>query len=246
LTGFSPSATGWGAAQPSSEPPSAHLKLAVFDLDGTLKQARDPYVYLHQRLGTWEASQVFFQKGLAGELDYDEWLRQDVALWKGISRATVDDCFRQNPYLPGARDTVQTLRRAGIWVAMVSTGLSVHAEQVQAELGIDRIVANEMLFEDGLATGLAKSHVPEGGKGKIVRRLQAEFDVAPEECLAVGDSSSDADMFREVRIGVAVQPSSELVRAAAHLVLEEPDLRPLLTRVDEIVPGWIPAQGWSR
>jgi len=55
------------------------LRLAVFDLDGTLKQARDPFVYLHQRLGTWEASSLF-QKGLAGELNYEEWLRLDASL----------------------------------------------------------------------------------------------------------------------------------------------------------------------
>jgi phosphoserine phosphatase len=216
------------------------LKLAVFDLDGTLKQARDPYVYLHQRLGTWEASQAFFPKGLAGELDYDEWLRLDVALWKGVSRDTIQELLRQNPYLPGAEETVRALKRAGVWVALVSTGLSLHAEQVQAELGIDRFVANEMFFEGGRATGLARACVPEGGKGEILARLQAEFGAAPGECLAVGDTSSDADMFRHVRVGVAVQPASERVRAAAHLVLEEPDLRPLLARVDEIAPGWIP------
>jgi phosphoserine phosphatase len=225
-----------------SHTPSAMrpLRLAIFDLDGTLKQARDPYVYLHQRLGTWEASQAFFQQGLAGELDYDEWLRQDARLWRGVSRATMEALFRENPYLPGARETVRTLKRAGVLVAVVSTGLHVHAEQVQAELGIDRIAANEILFEDGIATGEARSHVPEGGKGQIVAQLQAELGATPGECLAVGDSSSDADMFRQVRMGVAVHPSSERVRAAAHLVIEELDLRSLLARVNDILPGWLP------
>jgi phosphoserine phosphatase len=43
------------------------LRLAIFDLDGTLKQARDPYVYLHQGLGTWEACRPFTAQGLAGD-----------------------------------------------------------------------------------------------------------------------------------------------------------------------------------
>ena len=216
------------------------LRLAIFDLDGTLKEARDPYVYLHQRLGTWEASQVFFQKGLAGELGYEEWLRLDAGLWKGVSRATMEALFRENPYLPGARETVLALKRAGVLVALVSTGLRLHAEQVQAELGIDRIVANEILFENGIATGGARLHIPEGGKARIVAGLQAELGAAPEECLAVGDSSSDADMFPLVRLGVAVNPWSERVRQEAHLVLEGADLRPLLARVEEALPGWLP------
>ena len=215
------------------------LKLAIFDLDGTLKQARDPYVYLHKRLGTWEASQSFFSKGLAGELDYDEWLRLDAVLWKGVHRVTMEALFRENLYLPGAKDAVRALKRAGVRVAVVSTGLRLHAEQVQADLGLDRIFANEIFFKDGRATGQARAHVPEGGKGQIVDQLQAEFGVERDECLAVGDGTSDADMFPRVRMGVAVNPSSERVRAAADLVLEAPDLRPLLPWLNEVWPGWM-------
>jgi phosphoserine phosphatase len=218
----------------------SRLQLAVFDLDGTLKQARDPFVYLHQRLGTWEASQVFFQKGLAGELDYEEWLRLDASLWKGVSRAQMEAMFRENPYLPGAREAIQALKRAGVLVALVSTGLLLHAEQVQAELCIDRIFANELLFEDGIATGEALCHVREGGKAGIMAQLQAQWGVVPADCLVVGDSSSDADMFPLARLGVAVNPWSERIRAEAGLVLEEADLRPLLHRVDKALPGWLP------
>ena len=217
------------------------LRLAIFDLDGTLKQARDPYVYLHERLGTWEASQPFFAQGMAGKLAYEEWLRLDVALWKGVSRARMEALFRENPYLPGARETVHALKQAGVWIAVISTGMNVHAEQVQAELGIDRIVCNEIVFQQGLATGEARSHIPEKGKGPIVVQLQAELGVAPEDCLAVGDTRSDVDMFTRVRVGIAVNPSSDEVRIAADLVLEEPDLGPLLPRLQEHVPALIPA-----
>jgi phosphoserine phosphatase len=221
------------------------LKLAIFDLDGTLKEARDPYVYLHQRLGTWEASQAFFSRGLAGELDYDEWLRLDTALWQGVPRATFERIFQENPYLPGARETVADLKRAGVRVAVVSTGLSLHAEQVAAELGLDRIYANEIYFEDGRATGRCRAHVREGGKGPLVARLQSEFGVVAAECLAVGDGSSDADMFPLVHAGVAVNPSSERVRAAARLVLDGPDLGPLVHRLRALVRGWLPVESSS-
>jgi phosphoserine phosphatase len=149
--------------------------------------------------------------------------------------------FRENPYLPGARETAHALKQTGVWIAVISTGVNVHAEQVQAELAIDRIVCNEVLFENGLATGEARSHIPEKGKGQIVAQLQAELGVAPEDCLAVGDTRSDIDMFTRVRVGVAVNPSSDEVRIAADLVLEEPDLRPLLPRLRGSVPGWMPA-----
>jgi phosphoserine phosphatase len=221
-------------------PGGKRLRLAIFDLDGTLKQARDPYVYLHERLGTWEASQSFFAKGLAGELDYDEWLRLDAALWKGVSRTEMEALFRQNPYLPGAQATVRALQLAGVKIAVVSTGLHLHAEQVREELALDWICANEIFFKDGRATGEARTRVPEGGKGQLVDQLQAEFGVAPDECLAVGDGVSDAAMFERVWVGIAVNPSSEQVRTAAHLVLETADLGPLLPRLHQVAPGWVP------
>ena len=216
------------------------LRLAIFDLDGTLKQARDPYVYLHQRLGTWEVAQAFFDQGVSGQLPYSEWLRLDASLWKGVSRAAMEAIFRDNPYLPGARETVCTLRQAGLRVAVISTGLDVHAQLVQAELGLDWIIANELLFEDGYATGAARERVPEGGKGLIVEQLQAELGVPPADCLAVGDSTSDIAMFARARIGVAVNPSSDQVRSAAGLVLDALDLWPLLPKLTEAVPGWLP------
>jgi len=216
------------------------LRLAIFDLDGTLKQARDPYVYLHQRLGTWEVAQAFFDQGMSGQLPYSEWLRLDASLWKGVSRTAMEAVFRDNPYLPGAQETVRTLREAGVRVAVVSTGLNVHAQLVQAELGLDWIIANELLFEDGYATGAARERVPEGGKGQIVEQLQAELGVPPADCLAVGDGRSDAAMFARVRIGIAVNPSSDQVRSAAGLVLDSPDLRPLLPKLRDTVPGWLP------
>jgi len=216
------------------------LRLAIFDLDGTLKQARDPYVYLHQRLGTWEVSQAFFAQGVSGQISYSEWLRLDASCWKGVSRAAMEAIFRDNPYLPGARETVRALRQAGVRVAVISTGLSVHAELVQAELGLDWIIANELLFEDGYATGAATERVPERGKGQIVEQLQAELNVPPTDCLAVGDSTSDVAMFARSRIGVAVNPLSDQVRSAAGLVLESLDLRPLLPKLREILPNWLP------
>jgi len=217
------------------------LRLAIFDLDGTLKQARDPYVYLHKQLGTWEAAQAFTGQGLMGELGYEEWLRLDASLWKGVGRPTMEAVFHQIPYLPGAPQLVRRLKKAGVRVALISTGLQIHAELVQAELDIDSIVANEILFENGRATGQARMHVPEGGKGEITAWLQAGFGVLPDECLAVGDSPSDVDMFARVHVGVAVNPSSEQVRRAATFVLEEPDLHPLLPRLNQVAPGWFVA-----
>jgi len=204
------------------------LRLAIFDLDGTLKEARDPYVYLHSRLGTLAASDAFFADGFAGKISYAEWLRLDAALWKGTPVATLQALFRENRYLPGAEETVRALKRQGVRLALVSTGIQIHAEMVAQELGFDRVFCNYVYATDGILNGETRVGVPEGGKGAIVDALLAEFGVAPSEALAVGDTRSDADMFRRVGVSVAVCPNHEAARQAASLVLEQPDLTPIV------------------
>lgn len=204
------------------------LKLAIFDLDGTLKQARDPYVYLHTRLGTLEASQAFFADGLAGRISYEDWLLLDAALWKGSPVVAVQALLRENPYLPGAVETVRELKARSVKLALVSTGTQIHAEMVAEELGFDHVVANEVLACDGVISGEVQVHVPEGGKGAAVEDILAAFGVAPQDCLAVGDTRSDADMFQRVGVSIAVAPNHERLRQEATLVLEEPDLTPVI------------------
>lgn len=216
------------------------LKLAVFDLDGTLKQAPDPYVYLHRRLGTLEAAEEFFAQGLSGEIAYEEWLRLDAELWRGTPKSVIEQLLRDNPYVPGARETVAALKARGAWVAIISSGLLLQAEMVAAELGIELVFGNEIFFQgdaaDPVVNGRVRAHLTYHGKGQVMEDLQAQLGVSPAECLAVGDMSGDIPLFERAAVGVAVNPSQPEVAAAADIVLPEPDLRPLLERLHRHAP----------
>jgi len=220
------------------------LKLAVFDLDGTLKRERDPYVYLHRHLGTLEESDRFTARGLSGEIPYEEWLRLDVGLWVGIPRARLEELLRANPYLPGARDTVAALQAAGVQVAIISTGPLFHAEMVAAELHIGIVRGNEVFFAGAggaaVVDGQVRAHVCFYEKGPVLERLQAELGVHPTECIAVGDGLTDIPMFERVAVGIAVTPGRPEVAAAAQIVLPEADLGPLLPRLHTYAPALWP------
>ena len=220
------------------------LKLAVFDLDGTLKAERDPYVYLHRRLGTLEAAEAFTAKGLSGEIPYEEWLRLDTGLWTGQPRRLLEQHLRENPYLPGARETVAALRERGVVVAIISSGLLLHAEMVAADLGIGPVLGNESSFDgegsEARVNGHVTAHVPYGGKQLILARLQADLGVMPSETLAAGDTRSDLGLFSLAAVAVAVQPDHPDVARAAHIVLPDGDLGPLLGRLHQAAPGLWP------
>ncbi|MFZ2358510.1 MAG: HAD family phosphatase [Anaerolineae bacterium] len=216
------------------------LKLAVFDLDGTLKRERDPYVYLHRRLGTLEAADAFTAKGIAGEIAYEEWLRLDTGLWTGQPRALLVQHLRQNPYLPGARETVTGLKARGVTVAIISSGLLLHAQMVAEELGIGPVLGNEIGFDGegdaAVVNGHVTAHVPYGGKQAVLARLQAELGVTADETLAAGDTRSDLGLFSLAAVAVAVQPDHPDVASAAQMVLADADLHPLLERLSQVAP----------
>lgn len=216
------------------------LKLAVFDLDGTLKRERDPYVYLHRRLGTLEAAEAFTARGISGEIPYEEWLRLDTGLWTGRPRALLITHLRENPYLPGARETVAALKRRGVTVAIISSGLLLHAQMVAEELGIGPVLGNEISFDgegdEARVNGHVTAHVPYGGKRPALARLQSELGVTPAETLAAGDTRSDLGLFSLAAVAVAVQPDHPDVASAAHIILPDGDLNPLLTRLQEVAP----------
>lgn len=212
------------------------LRLALFDLDGTLKCERDPYVYLHKQLGTWDQTHEFSRLGMEGKISYAEWLRRDTELWAGHSAEHVLSLFRANPYVPGAPELLRSLKRAGVTVALISTGLTLHSELVRSEFGLDFSFANEAVVANGRLTGDSVERVPEGGKGAIADHLMSELEVGPRGLLAVGDSTSDIALFERAGRSVAVNPSSDVVCSAADFVLEDRDLRPLLPKLMEWYP----------
>ena len=204
------------------------LRLAVFDLDGTLKEASSPWMYLHHALGTDVQAEAYRQQFERGEINYTEWARLDSALWKGVALSHVQALFRRNVYRPGVRELFAFLHRQRAACAIVSTGLTVHAEQVAAELGVWRTVANELQVEDGMLTGTAIVNVMEHTKGEIMAALRQELAVSTRECLAVGDGTADIDLFAQAGLAVAVCPRSDVVRRAAHYVIDDGDLRAVI------------------
>ncbi len=200
------------------------LRLAVLDVDGTLKRAESPYQYLHGKLGLDSLAEEHRTLALAGRISYAEWLRRDAELWRGQPVAVVLQLLADNPYLPGAPELLRVLKDAGVVVALVSAGFTLNTDPIMAEFGLDYALANELgVAPDGFLDGTAVNRVPEGGKAAFVRELMKRLDVPAGGTMAAGDTRGDLELFESAGLRVAVNPLHPLLREQADVVFE-PDL----------------------
>jgi phosphoserine phosphatase len=199
------------------------LKLAIFDIDGTLRRVRDPWIHLHNHLGVSELAKEFPARWQKGDISYDEWAELDAALWRGYSREKIVGALQLNPLRTGARKLVDWFNSRSIPCVGISSGLAIFNEVTAGELSIKEIVSNELKFEGNICNGKIAIQVNEENKGQIMDKILRRYNTAEEEVVAFGDGTADIPLLTRAGLGVAICPSNDLVRFSAdHVVREEP------------------------
>jgi phosphoserine phosphatase len=185
--------------------------------------------HIHERLGTWkDGGLVSLEAFMAGRISYLEFAWRDTALWKGVSREHLERIVSEIPLRPGARETVEALRREGYRLALLSSGLDVLADRVAASLGFELCIANRLGFRDGVLDGRVTIQVTWAGKPRHVANICRALGVDPWEVAAIGDSMGDALVFPAVGLGIAFNAPPE-VEARADYAVRNNDLRAVLS-----------------
>jgi len=197
------------------------IKLAVFDLDGTLTKPISSWEHLHRHLGTWEANgKDNLVKFLAKEITYDEFAYLDAINWKGTPVTKIKEIAAKIEYINGAELLIRKLKEKGIEIALISGGLSVIAEKVARDFEIKYWWANELVEKNGVLTGEVKVHVSFNGKLIILQKLLKALKIKPDQVISFGDTDGDLCLFQNSGISIAINPISEDVAQAADYVVE--------------------------
>lgn len=216
------------------------LRMAVFDLDGTLTAVRSPYDYVHRALGVHEEASEIFARYRCGELTYSEWGHHEVRLWSGLPVEELIRILEDISFRPGAVEFVHRLKSAGVVVALVSAAFDLHVQRRADQLGADVSVFNELGVAHGRLTGEFFDGVDSHNKGELVASLQARFGVGPAETLTAGDTLYDISMFPHAAVSVAVNPAELRVAEAARVVLPDGDWTRAWETIEALHPGWLP------
>jgi phosphoserine phosphatase len=202
-------------------------RLVVFDVDGTLVKAFS-WQRLHEALGTWNKGRKYFRQFFDGGISYEEWARLDASLWKGQPIEKIRRIVSAIPYVNGAKDVITSLRKCGFKVVLLSAGLSLVAERIQREIGVDAALANELVVKDGRLTGEVKVNVSFNRKDEALRPLLERFNAEMENCVAVGDDETLIPLFKKVGFAIAFNPQSKKVENYADVVVKSDSLLDVL------------------
>lgn len=187
-------------------------RCVVFDCDGVLVDSVSSWKTLHDEFGTDNSKNL--SRFIAGEISDVEFMRSDIAMWKAIRNPIHrDELFRMYSgvaLMKGARETVQQLQDAGVYVAIVSAGVDLFVSSIAAMLKVDDWIANGFEFdEDGYLSddGVCRLHA--SGKGDVINRLMQMHGFVPDEIVSVGDSEMDLSMMVDGSHFIGFNPSRE-------------------------------------
>ncbi len=201
--------------------------LVVCDVDSTF--IRDEVIELFARHADAETQvSAVTDAAMRGELDFSESLQARVALLTGLPVTVIDKVRDAVQLTPGAVEFARSLRAGGHTLALVSGGFEEVVLPLARELGIDYARANRFAVTDGYFTGAVDGRIVDRAvKADTLLELAERLGIARENTVAVGDGANDLDMLAVAGIGVAFA-AKPVVRRAADIVIDEPDLRLVL------------------
>lgn len=200
--------------KPSESIASRHGRLHLFDLDGTLIRGSAAAVEISRQLGLVEEIAAL-EEGFLRGLTPDEFAVQAHALWSALTPDQVAAAFEGAPWLEGIREVWADIRARGERCAVISLSPDFFVKRL-LDWGVDTahgslwpaVPFTEPIHRPGILDAAAKV--------RIARELCTEYDVEWADCVAYGDSMSDAELFAIVRDTVAVNADHHLAGISRH------------------------------
>lgn len=197
--------------------------LHLFDLDGTLMYGSAAPVEISRQIGVSAEIGELERAFAAREISPQEFSVAAHALWVELTPAHVRAAFDGAPWIAGIREVWREIHERGDYCAVISLSPSFFVELLLewgAHAAHGSVYPSVPFTEPMDVAGIL---TPEG-KVEVADRLCARFGVNRSDCVAYGDSLTDAVLFEAVPRSVAVNARPYLAERATH-VYEGRDLR---------------------
>ncbi|MFF3316895.1 HAD family hydrolase [Streptomyces sp. NPDC003035] len=190
-------------------------RLHLFDLDGTLIRGSAAAVEISRQLGLSEEIAALERGFLLEGLTPDEFAVQARELWSALTAEQVTAAFEGAPWLAGIREVWADIRAQGGRCAVISLSPDFFVERL-LDWGADAAHGSRWPSVPFTAPIHRPGILDAAAKVSIARRLCAKYGMGFEDCVAYGDSMSDAELFAAVPLAVAVNADRHLAGLSRH------------------------------
>lgn len=203
-------------------------KLVCFDLDDTLIREIHS-VMLPCILNGKEKEHSFIQekeeKGLINYISAD-YLRAE--LLQNLEEDKIAQSFLEiaKP-LNNIKTVVEALHKQNIKCIVITVGPKQVAKVVCNIWGFDDYYGSDYEVVEGVFTGKILNYIAAEQKISCLQDFCENNSIKPEECIAVGDGSTDIPIFKYCDKSIAINSSSK-VRKNAMYAVETDDLKDIL------------------
>jgi phosphoserine phosphatase len=203
-------------------------RLLLADMDSTMIQ-QECIDELAAEAGVGAHVAGITARAMNGELDFNDALRERVALLKGLPEVVIEQVFNNRiTLMPGGPALLATMKANGARAALVSGGFTEFTRRIAATLGFDENRANTLHIENGHLTGtVADPILGREAKVQALNEISAQMGITADDVIAVGDGANDLGMLGLAGAGVALHAKPS-VAAQCDIRINHGDLTALL------------------
>jgi phosphoserine phosphatase len=179
------------------------IRLAGFDMDGTVLEHNSSWVAIHQHYGTTKKAAASLRLYTEGKIDYREFMRRDIRSWpRSVTKDKLANILSGYKIRREAPSTFTELRSRGIKTALVTSGIDILAKNVADELEIDYWIANGLRFDkNGILLPEGVGRVDPTRKDIAYKKLLSKVGIPSKSTIAVGDTVYDLAFLKSAALG---------------------------------------------
>ena len=201
--------------------------LLIADMDSTIitSESLDD---LAELAGKGQAVRAITNRSMAGELDFEQALRQRLQMLAGTPQSLLKQLTDSVTFSPGAEALIATMAGHGAHCVLASGGFTFMTEVVAARLGFHEHHANILGISNAMLDGTIKGKVLDQNAKQIqLLASAAQCGISVDNAIAVGDGANDRDMISLAGMGVAWR-GKPVLKQKTRLWLDHSSLKGLL------------------
>lgn len=198
--------------------PQPRIQLLVSDMDSTIVDG-ETLDDMAATLGIGEEVAVITEKSMRGEVNFEESLRERVALLAGKDAKILEDIKKDIKLMPGAVTLIRTMGHMGARCVLVTGGFTHISDYVAQICGFCAHHANRLQVEDGRFTGQVSDPIlGPTSKAEILEKTAFSLGIDLPHTLAMGDGANDLNMLELAGLSFGFRPKPILAQSILNVI----------------------------